>query len=422
MPERPPPGGSRGGSDDGADFGWIYGDQPPSDPDATRAIPQQPRQPRQQPRQPARGPRQQPPPPPGDDERTPVMGTQQRPYQPPRRPEPGPVRPVPPPSSSRPSRTGRRWRPRPRHLLLLLVAWLVFLIGVPIYAWSQVEEVPYTPDGDRPDDQPGTTYLLVGSDSRGDLSEEERTALGTGDAAGQRTDTILLLHTGSGPNLLMSIPRDSVVEVPGYGTTKINAAFAFGGAPLLTQTIENETGIRVDEYVEIGFGGFVDVVDAVGGVEICPREAMKDPLAQLDVRKGCQEADGATALGYARSRKVSALGDIDRARRQREVISAIGAKAVSPWTVVNPWRYWRLNTAGADAVAVGEGMGPVRAAMWASAMTNVNGDDGLTCGVPIANLDVDWDPERAPQMFSAIIEDDTESITPELCSPTGGLQ
>ncbi len=414
MPERPPPGGPRGGSDDGADFGWIYGDQTPSDPDATRAIPQQPRrQPSPQPRQPAPGP--------GDDERTQVLGAQQRPYQSPRRPEPAPVRPAPPPAGSSAGRS-RRWRPRPRYLLLLLVAWLVFLVGVPVYAWSQVEEVRFAPSGERPDDQPGTTYLLVGSDSRGDLSEAERRELGTGDAAGQRTDTILLLHTGAGPNLLMSIPRDSNVEVPGYGTDKINAAFAYGGPRLLTQTIENETGIRVDEYVEIGFGGFVDVVDAVGGVEICPREAMQDPLAKLDVEKGCQEADGATALGYARSRKVSALGDIDRARRQREVVSAIGAEVVSPWSVVNPWRYWRLNGAGAGAVAVGEGMGPVRAAMWASAMTNVDGDAGLTCGVPIANLNVDWDPERAPQMFRAIIEDDTESITPELCSPTGGLQ
>ena len=77
---------------------------------------------------------------------------------------------------------------------------------------------------------------------------------------------------------------------------------------------------------------------------------------------------------------------------------------------------------GPGAVAVGEGMGPVRAAMWASAMTNVNGDSGLTCGVPIADLEVNWDPERAPQMFRAIIEDDTEAITPELCSPTGLVQ
>ncbi len=405
MPERPPPPGPRGGSEEGSDFGWIYGDRPPADPDATRAVPQQPR------------PGGRPP----ADDRTRVIPQQPRPGGP--GGPGGPVRPAPAPAGpAGRAPAKRRWRPRPRHLLLLVLAWIVFLVAVPIYAWSQVDEVDFEPgDGGRPDEQPGTTYLMVGSDSRGDLTEEERRLLGTGDAQGERTDSILVLHTGSGPNLLMSIPRDSIVEVPGAGTTKINAAFALGGPELLTQTVENETGIRIDHYVEIGFGGFVDLVDAVGGVEICPREAMTDPLAKLDVEKGCQEADGPTALGYARSRKVSALGDIDRARRQREVVSAIGSAAISPWTVLNPWRYWRLNTAGAQSVAVGEGMGPVRAAMWASAMTNVDGDGGLTCGVPIADLAVNWDPDRAPQMFEAIIEDDTESITEELCSPTGGV-
>src|SRR5690606_29363971 len=131
---------------------------------------------------------------------------------------------------------------------------------------------------------------------------------------------------------LMSIPRDSRVEIPGRGTNKINAAFAWGGAELLVDTIELNTGITVDHYVEIGFGGLVKMVDAVGGIEICPRKAMKDPQANLDIKKGCQEADGKTALGYARSRKTyTALGDVDRARAQREVVSAIGAEALSPW-------------------------------------------------------------------------------------------
>ncbi len=400
MPERPPPDGS------GSDYGWIYGDQPTQDPDATRAIPRQQR-------------------PAGsgdpDDQATRVVPRQQPPAA---RPAPAPVRPSPPPAGPADPGRGRRGRPRfkARYLLVLLVLWLVFLVAVPFFAWSKVDKVAFEPKGDRPAEQPGTTYLLVGSDSRGDLSEDQRKELGTGDAQGQRTDTILLLHTGSGPNLLMSIPRDSIVDIPGNGEGKINAAFAFGGPKLLVQTIENETGIRVDQYVEIGFGGFAGIVDAVGGIQICPTEAMKDPLAKLDVKKGCQEADGPTALGYARSRKLATLGDIDRARRQREVISAIGSKVISPWTVLNPFRWWGINTSAADAVAVGEGMSPVRAAMWASAMTRVNGANGLTCGVPIADLQVNWDPERAPRMFAAIIDDDTESIGKQLCSPTGGIQ
>jgi LCP family protein required for cell wall assembly len=268
---------------------------------------------------------------------------------------------------------------------------------------------------------------MVGSDSRANLSPEERKQLHTGNASGQRTDTIMLLHTGDGPNLLMSIPRDSLVDIPGHGTTKINAAYAYGyndggrdgGAQLLTETIEQNTGIRIDDYVEIGLGGVVDIVDAVGGIQICPTANMKDPLAGLDIKKGCQNADGPTALAYARSRHTSSLGDLDRAKHQREVVSAVGHEVMSPWTFINPVRYWKVVMAMPDSFAFGEGASPFRAAMWASAMTHVNGDNGLTCGVPIADLAVHWDQQRSKQMFDYIKQDQTGDIPKSLCTPSG---
>ncbi len=337
------------------------------------------------------------------------------------RPSGRPTPPTRPPARPQSGSRGSRFpRPRLRWLLYLLVLWLVFLVAIPLWAWSKVDKIDAFPADGRPDEQPGTTYLMVGSDSRGDLTAEERKELGTGDAEGQRTDTIMVLHTGDGPNLLMSIPRDSIVEVPGHGTTKVNAAYAFGGPKLLVRTIENETGIRIDHFVEVGFGGFVDLVDAVGGIEICPQQDMKDPLANLDVKKGCQEADGPTALGYARSRKTySQLGDIDRARAQREVVSAIGREALSPWSIINPVRYYRLNMAGASAVSVSEGTSSFSLARWAFAMTRVNGENGLTCGVPIVDTAVNWDEQRSEQMFRAIIDDDTDSIGQQLCTPSG---
>jgi LCP family protein required for cell wall assembly len=304
----------------------------------------------------------------------------------------------------------------------VLLLWLVFLVAVPLWAWSKIDKVNAEPNDNRPDSQPGHTYLLVGSDSREGLSKEERQAYGTGTGEGRRTDTIMLLHTGAGPNLLLSIPRDSIVDVPGYGTTKVNAAYAYGGPKLLVKTLENETGIRIDSYVEIGFAGFVNVVDAVGGVEICPKTAMKDPLAKLDVEKGCQEVDGPTALGYARSRKISTLGDIDRAQRQREVVSAVGDAAASPWSVLNPVRYVRLASAGSESVRLGKNTGPFDTLRFAWAMTRVTGDKGLTCGVPIADLAVNWDPERAPRMFKLIREDRTEDISKGLCRASGLAQ
>jgi LCP family protein required for cell wall assembly len=333
-------------------------------------------------------------------------------------------RPTPPPVAPPvdQSRSSRRRRFRARYVWIVLLLWLVFLVVVPVIAWNRVDKVDWEPEGERPADQPGTTYLLVGSDSREDLSEEQRKELSTGDASGGRTDTIMLLHTGSGPNLLLSLPRDSQVEIPDHGTTKINAAYAYGGPKLLVQTVEQNTGVRVDDYVEIGMGGVAGIVDAVGGIEVCPKANMKDKLAGLNIKKGCQDVDGKTALAYARSRHTSGIGDIDRVRRQREVVSAVGSEVVSPWTVLNPVRYWRLNNAIPDFFTFGEGMGPVRSIMWATAMTRVSGDKGLTCVVPLQDLAVTWDPEKAPEMFDKIIKDETDTIDDDLCSDTGGIQ
>ncbi len=399
------------GSRDEPDFNWLYGtqrkgvgagegrpqsgSQPPSDPEPTQVLPTMGR--------------------PAHDRRS-----QSGPAVPP--PPSRPLAPTPggrgrSSSAQPPTKRGRRfsfgW------LKVALLLWLVFLVAVPLWAWSQIDKVGTSPGGDRPADQPGTTYLLVGSDSREGLTRKEQLDFGTGKGEGRRTDTIMLLHTGSGPNLLMSIPRDSLVEVPGYGVTKINAAFAFGGPKLLVQTIENETGIRIDDYVEIGFGGFVNVIDAVGGVEICPKTRMKDPQANLDIKKGCQEADGKVALGYARSRKTSSLGDIDRARNQREVVSAVGSKAASPWSVLNPVRYFRLASAGSDSVRVGKKTSMFSTMRFAWAMTRVNGENGLTCGVPIADLAVNWDAERSERLFKLIREDRTDDVSKSLCRPSG---
>jgi LCP family protein required for cell wall assembly len=325
-------------------------------------------------------------------------------------------RPVAPPPS-RPSR-GRR-RPRLGWVKLVLALWLVFLVAVPLVAWSKIDKVDATPSGDRPSSQSGTTYLLVGSDSRQGLTRKQQLGYGVGKGEGRRTDTIMLLHTGSGPNLLMSIPRDSLVDVPGHGTTKINAAFAYGGPKLLEQTIEQNTGIRIDDYVEIGFAGFVDVVDAVNGIQICPKQAMKDRRANLDVKKGCQDVDGKVALGYARSRHTSGLGDIARAQHQREVVSAVGGKAASPWSVINPVRYYRLAMAGSDSLRVGKDTGMIATMRFAWAMTRVNGKNGLTCGVPISDLAVHWDPVRSKRLFRLIAEDRTGDVSKRLCRQSG---
>jgi LCP family protein required for cell wall assembly len=387
---------------DPPEYDWLYGEKSAAgsrrgsdEPEPTRVMP---RQPSSQPGPPTTTPRR---------DRDSYAAAPAAPAAPPR------PAPAPP---------GRRRRfPYGKVVLLLLIAWIAYLVVVPILAWKRIDQVDATPAGARPGSQPGTTYLLVGSDSRKGLSKKENRKLGTGGVGdvGQRTDTIMLLHTGDGPALLLSIPRDSIVPIPGHGTTKINAAFAYGGAPLLVRTIEQTTGVRVDHYVEIGFGGFVNSVDAVGGVQICPTQRMVDRRANLNIKKGCQHVDGITALGYARSRHTSGIGDIDRAKHQREVVSAIGDEVKSPWTVLNPVRYWQINMAGTSSLKVDKDSGVVDLARFAWAMTRVNGKDGLTCSMPIRDLAVHWDTQRAQQLLQLIKTDRTGDIPKSLCQPTG---
>ncbi len=328
---------------------------------------------------------------------------------------------LPPPGTAR----GSSRRPPPRRsgpragrtVLVVLALWVAFLVVVPMLAYATVSTVDA--GGDGPGDQPGTTWLLVGSDSRQGLTAQERKDLRTGkDTGGRgRTDTILMLHTGSGPSILLSIPRDSLVPIEGYGRTKINAAYAFGGPKLLVDTIEQTTGVTIDDYVEIGFGGLVKVVDAVGGIEICPKKKVKDAKAGLDIDKGCQEADGRTALGYARSRK-AATGDIQRVQAQREVLGGIASEVRSPWTVINPVRYYRVTNGAAASVQIGDDTGPVSLVRFALALSSAMGGKGLSCTVPLADFAVNWDRKRALKMFGHIKNDTTDQIG-DLCTKDG---
>lgn len=301
------------------------------------------------------------------------------------------------------SKRGRWWL---RGIVAVLAGWLIFLVVIPFWAWSKVDKVDADPGGTRPDDTPGTTYLLVGADARPGLS-------------GSRTDTIMLLHvpSGDGPKLLLSIPRDSYVDIPGRGKNKVNAAYAFGGPALLVQTVEAATGLRIDDYVEIGFSGFVGLIDAVGGVRICPTERMRDQKADLNIQKGCQDADGATALGFARSRQFS-KGDITRIRHQREVVTQTAGKVASWKSVVLPWRYVKVSSAGAKSLHVGENVGVIDITRFAWAVSHMSGKDGLRCVVPYSSLSAStnagsavlWDEQKANAIFQAVREDDTSAI------------
>jgi LCP family protein required for cell wall assembly len=331
-----------------------------------------------------------------------------------------PVRTAPPTAPPRAPRPPREPRPRGARRVLkvvvvALLVWAAFLVATPLHAWSQVTREDTTPTGARPADADGHTYLLVGSDSRAGLTAAERKALGVGgNAKGRRTDSIILVHTpgGSGKPVLISIPRDSYLPIPGHGKNKVNAAFAIGGPKLLARTLEQATGLPIDGYVEIGFGGFAGVVDSLGGVEVCVKRAIKDAKAHIDLAKGCQTLDGKNALGYVRARYSDPRGDLGRAERQRQFLGAIMSKAATPATVLIPWRWWDFTHSAASGVIVGEDTSLVDTYRVLSTMRKVSSDQALSLVVPLsrtnaatsAGSSVLWDDDRADDLFTMLRE------------------
>lgn len=328
-----------------------------------------------------------------------------------------PIGPYQPPAPPGPRVRRKKKRRLLRFFVLLFILWMLYLVTVPLIAYMTTGTVAGAASSLA--DQPGTAVLLVGSDGREDLSPEDRRRLGTGSTEGGRTDTMMLLYTApNGQSVLLSFPRDSYVKIPGHGKNKLNAAYAFGGAPLLIETIESNTGIKVDGYLEVGMLGLVDVVDAVGGIEICPAKAIKDRDSHLDIPGGCQQADGVTALSYARMRKADKRGDLGRMERQREVIGQIMKEATHPLTFINPVRYWNVNMGAARSITRTEETGIGATAAAGVGLVSGRLGNGVTLTVPIADAgartsagsSVLWDKKKASAVFDAIARGDVDAV------------
>ncbi len=287
-------------------------------------------------------------------------------------------------------------------------------------AWNKVARVDAIPTESQPAAGKGTNVLLVGSDNRAGQTSSQAKRLGTGGSmGGARTDSIMLLHIpDSGEPTLVSIPRDTYVQIPGHRANKINAAFSFG-PKVLVQTVENITGLRVEHYMEIGFGGFASIVDSVGGVQMCLPKPMNDRLAHINLPAGCQNLDGPKALGYVRSRHVDATGDLARVKRQREFLSALTKKVASPSNLLVPWKLKSVGTSGAAGLAVEEGMHSWTALRILWTLKKI-GSGGNSVQVPISNPNfsspagsaVLWDKARARALFDALNNDRSPNVAP----------
>lgn len=307
-------------------------------------------------------------------------------------------------------------------ILVLLLAYVAAMIWAVTSIWNSIDRVDATPtNAARPAAGSGSNFLLVGTDSREDLTREERNDLVTGHAEGARADTMMLLHLpDSGDPILISIPRDSYVEIPGNGENKINAAYSIGGPSLLVDSVEQATGLRIDGYLEIGFGGFVEVVSTVGGVEMCLDEPVSDEKTRLDLPAGCQRLEGAEALNYVRMRYSDPRGDLGRVERQREFLSALTKEMATPGTMLVPWRLRDVGTATGSAMAIGEDTSMWETGRMALGMRSISQGKGQSLTVPIADANysthagssVLWDEVKAGEMFQALRDGTPLSIEP----------
>ena len=204
-----------------------------------------------------------------------------------------PPRPATPKTSRRRYSSGQRWTIRILILLVLAAATLVALTFLADFQMEDAGPMPSLAAGDG-------TYLIVGSDSRENLPDDLEGSFG--DFAGARADVIILAQVVDGRRQLLSIPRDLRVDIPGQGVNKVNAAYAFGGPDLLVETVANATGVRPNHYLEVEFGGFAGIVDALGGIELDIPYPVRDAKSGLNLDAGVQTVDGATALvAYAES-------------------------------------------------------------------------------------------------------------------------
>ncbi|NUK05819.1 LCP family protein [Streptomyces lunaelactis] len=312
--------------------------------------------------------------------------------------------------------------------LTLVVVLLAVSIGTYFWADSKLKrEVDLSKVIERPGAGEGTNYLIVGSDSRDGMSAEEKKKLHTGSAEGKRTDSMMILHDGSNGPTLISLPRDSDVEIPSFvGSesgktfpakgrhTKLNAAYAEDGPELLVRTVEHNTGLRIDHYVEIGFAGFANIVDAIGGVEIDIPKAFKDKNSGADFQAGKQTLDGEQSLAFVRTRYAFAGSDLDRTKNQQKFLAALASQTATPGTILNPFKLYPTMGAGLDTLIVDKDMSLWSLGQMFFAMKGVTGGGGTSMNMPISGSsggNLVWDKAKVKQLVQQLKNDEKVTVT-----------
>jgi LCP family protein required for cell wall assembly len=238
-------------------------------------------------------------------------------------------------------------------LILAVVAWLLlslvlFLISASVQSGGVPSDAQAALASGGNMLTSANTVLVIGTDQRPKGTHEA--GANTSDA-GSRSDTLMLWRIGGGVSRRLSIPRDTLAAIPGHGTNKINAAYAFGGPALTIKTVDQFTGLKINHVIVINFANFPKFIDAIGGVtvktgRICSQISggAQNGGFTLDLQPGTHHLSGSQALTLARTRENScnpASNDLTREGYQQQILNAIKSQLVTPYTFVHlPWASW----------------------------------------------------------------------------------
>jgi LCP family protein required for cell wall assembly len=312
---------------------------------------------------------------------------------------------------------GRRAR-RHRLLLIITAAASALVLATSGGAWALTSYVT----GHLGRISAGTTgtpssgplnILVAGIDSRSGLTAQQQAELHVGHDVSTNSDTLMLVHVPADHSYVqeVSLPRDSWVNIPGHGMNKINAAIGLGGPKLMVSTVEAATGLVINDYIEVNFLGFVKVIDALGGVNICLPFAVDDAYSGLHMSAGVHHVDGITALEFARDRHSFAASDLARIDDQQQLMSTVLSKAISTGTMSDPFKLRSVISSVTSAIQVDQGF---NLTSLASQLSGLRPQDVAFTTVPLANLNyqtptgesaVLWDSSAASQLFAQIRAD-----------------
>lgn len=269
-------------------------------------------------------------------------------------------------------------------LVVLLIAGAIVWAGLSKIQGFEKIEAAFPEESLRPSatvpvegqDEPSKNILLLGSDSRADTTTPIL------DDLGNRADTIMVAHIPSDRSgvQIMSIMRDSWVEIPGHGHSKINAAMAYGGVPLMVQTVEGLIDQRIDHISVIDFNGFKNLTDAVGGVEVNNPRAFSAGGNQF--AEGNITLDGDEALAFVRERYAFSDGDYSRAANQQLFLKSFAAQVLNRDTLTSPGKINELVDATTPYVALDSEFGVTSMIGLGTSMASVRADDISTFTLP----------------------------------------